>query len=67
MEEPAVIALNRPVPDKSTPARRFRFDAPARASEAYPESQYLRRWAARQASLYQDLLLTIAAAPAAGR
>ncbi len=60
--------LTRPAPDRARlNSRRFRIDAPASASEVYPESLYLRRWAARQASQYQSLLLSIAAAPNADR
>jgi hypothetical protein len=58
-----IATLTRPAPVKPAPRRRFRIDAPLLPSEVYPESSYLRHWAARQASRYQDLLSTIAGAP----
>jgi hypothetical protein len=54
--------LNRPARGKVAVTRRIRFDAPARP-EIDSASLILRFWAARQAARYQDLLLTIAAAP----
>jgi hypothetical protein len=53
--------LTRPAPRQAATTRRHRIDSTARPSEVTPESLYLRRWAARQASRYQDLLQTIAA------
>lgn len=56
-------ALLTPARCRKSPApRRVRIDAPTRKSEVYPESLYLRRWAARQVAGYQNLLLTVAAA-----
>ena len=55
--------MTRPASDRPTTTRRIRIDAPVRSTEVYPESVYLRRWAARQTAGYRNLLLTIAAAP----
>jgi hypothetical protein len=49
--------------DSTTIRTEIRFDAPVRATEAYPESIYLRLWAASQAAGYENLLRTIAFAP----
>ena len=57
------VLLSLPSRRKVATHRRIRIDVPVRPVEVYPESVYLRRWAGRQASRYQDLLLTIAAAP----
>ncbi len=54
--------ITRPVCRKVPAPRRIRIDAPVRHSEVYPDSLYLRRWAARQVAGYQNLLLTVAAA-----